>query len=163
MEEIIEKYNMKLKASQNDIHPPESHMDNANHANLMKKVAESNRQLRQMRGEELQGLSLKELHKLEETLQSGLITVAEKKRAMMLETINELQEKSQHMLRENEQLREKLMTMRMPKPTTNGSENTASNDGEMSDLNSTTSDSEVHIKHDDSSETPVQLGFITFL
>ncbi|KAL5982387.1 hypothetical protein ACLOJK_016458 [Asimina triloba] len=54
-------------------------LEDSRYARLSKEVAEKNQQLRQMRGEDIQTLTLEELQKLEKTLEAGLSHVLEQK------------------------------------------------------------------------------------
>nr|XP_043631534.1 MADS-box protein JOINTLESS-like [Erigeron canadensis] len=84
-------------------------VEDANYANLSKEVAERTLQLRQLRGEELQGLSIEELHHLERLLESGLSRVVAKKGEVILNEINHLQEKEVKLMEENDKLRQELL------------------------------------------------------
>ncbi|WRX14671.1 Transcription factor [Theobroma cacao] len=54
-------------------------IESSAHAMLGKEIAEKNRELRHLRGEELQGLNLEELKHLEKLLEAGLSRVTETK------------------------------------------------------------------------------------
>nr|GMC98929.1 MADS-box protein JOINTLESS [Ipomoea batatas] len=54
-------------------------VENANHSRLSKEIADMTHRLRQMRGEDLQGMSIEELQQLERSLETGLSRVIEKK------------------------------------------------------------------------------------
>ncbi|KAH6760116.1 K-box region and MADS-box transcription factor family protein, partial [Perilla frutescens var. hirtella] len=68
-------------------------VEDGNHSRLSKEVAERTHQLRRMRGEELQGLSVQELQQLEKSLEVGLSRVIEKKGEKIMKEISQLQEK----------------------------------------------------------------------
>ncbi|KAK9286865.1 hypothetical protein L1049_015271 [Liquidambar formosana] len=75
---------------------------------LSKEVADKTRELRQMRGEELQGLNIEELKNLEKLLQASLSHVAETKSARFLKEISTLQRKRRELMEENNLLRKQL-------------------------------------------------------
>ncbi|KAK9109130.1 hypothetical protein Sjap_017190 [Stephania japonica] len=54
-------------------------LENSNYARLKKDISEKSHKLRQMRGEELQGLNIEELQQLEKSLEAGLSRVLETK------------------------------------------------------------------------------------
>nr|GMC96764.1 MADS-box protein JOINTLESS [Ipomoea batatas] len=68
-------------------------VENANHSRLSKEIADMTHRLRQMRGEDLQGMSIEELQQLERSLETGLSRVIEKKGEKIMKEINELQQK----------------------------------------------------------------------
>ncbi|PKI62543.1 MADS-box protein SVP-like isoform X2 [Punica granatum] len=84
-------------------------VENSNYARLSKEVSEKSHQLRQMRGEELQGLSIEELQQLEKSLEAGLGRIIEKKGECIMKEITELQEKGMQLGEENERLRQQVM------------------------------------------------------
>ncbi|XP_022844279.1 MADS-box protein JOINTLESS-like isoform X1 [Olea europaea var. sylvestris] len=64
----------------------------SNYSRLSQEVAERSHQLRYMRGEELQELSIEELQKLERSLETGLSCVKEKMDEKIMKEINQLQQ-----------------------------------------------------------------------
>ncbi|KAH9664373.1 MADS-box protein SVP [Citrus sinensis] len=60
-------------------------LENNNYSMLFKEAAEKSHLLRQMRGEEIHGLSLEELQRLERSLEVGLGRVIEKKGKLLME------------------------------------------------------------------------------
>ncbi|KAJ8551128.1 hypothetical protein K7X08_000498 [Anisodus acutangulus] len=64
---------------------------------LSKEVADKTRELRQMRGEELEGLSLEELQQIEKRLEAGLNRVLEIKGTRFVDEITKLQRKMEIM------------------------------------------------------------------
>ncbi|KAK8624799.1 hypothetical protein V6N13_089685 [Hibiscus sabdariffa] len=77
-------------------------------AMLGKEVAEKTRELRQLRGEELQGLDLEELKQLEKLLEGGLNRVTQTKEESFFKEINSLKRKGVELMEENRQLKEKM-------------------------------------------------------
>ncbi|CAI0419867.1 unnamed protein product [Linum tenue] len=84
MKEILERHNLHSKNIEK-LEQPSLELqlvENSNFTRLSKEVAEKTRQLRQMRGEDLNGLNIEELQHLEKSLESGLTRVMEKKSYM---------------------------------------------------------------------------------
>ncbi|KAK8698800.1 hypothetical protein V6N13_114907 [Hibiscus sabdariffa] len=77
-------------------------------ATLSKEMAEKTRELRQLRGEELQGLGLDELKQLEKLVEGGLNRVTETKEERFLKEISTLKSKGVELMEENQQLKEKM-------------------------------------------------------
>ncbi|KAM0950883.1 putative transcription factor MADS-MIKC family [Dioscorea sansibarensis] len=82
-------------------------------ADLKEEYADKNRQLRQMRGEDLQGLTIEELLHLERTIDVGLARVMERKGRRIMEQLSSLQQKEMQLLEENKRLKEKVEEMCM--------------------------------------------------
>ncbi|KAM0950886.1 putative transcription factor MADS-MIKC family [Dioscorea sansibarensis] len=82
--------------------------DNSANAGLEKEYADKSRQLRQMRGEDLQGLTIEELMHLERTIDIGLTRVMERKGLQIMEQLRSLQRKEMQLLEENKRLRQKM-------------------------------------------------------
>lgn len=86
-------------------------VENSNCSRLSKEVAQKSHQLRQMRGEDLQGLSLEELQQLEKSLETGLGRVIETKGEKIMMEINELQTKGRQLMEENNRLKRHVTDM----------------------------------------------------
>ncbi|KAJ0709074.1 putative transcription factor MADS-MIKC family [Helianthus annuus] len=78
---------------------------------LSKELAEKSSELRQMKGEDLQGLNLKDLNKLEGIIESGLAAVVKTKGERMWEEISTLKKKEAQLLEENTRLKQQLLIM----------------------------------------------------
>ncbi|KAM0950881.1 putative transcription factor MADS-MIKC family [Dioscorea sansibarensis] len=78
---------------------------------LKKEYADKMRQLRQMRGEDLQGLTIEELVHLERTIDVGLTRVLLMKERQIMEQLNKLQQKGMQLLEDNKRLKEKVEEM----------------------------------------------------
>ncbi|KAG6387575.1 hypothetical protein SASPL_152767 [Salvia splendens] len=78
------------------------------HSKLSQEIAERSNLLKQMRGEELQGLSIEELQYLEKSLEVGLSRVMEKKGEKIMDEITLLQEKGKQLMEENQRLRQQV-------------------------------------------------------
>ncbi|XP_054795864.1 MADS-box protein JOINTLESS-like [Prosopis cineraria] len=106
MKEILERYHLHSKNISHHEQPSlELQVRVLNRTNLSKEVAEKSRQLRQMRGEDLQGLDIQELQQLERSLESGLGRVIEKKEEKIITEISDLQRKGIELMEENELLK----------------------------------------------------------
>ncbi|CAK7355214.1 unnamed protein product [Dovyalis caffra] len=71
----------------------ELQLDGAVYAMLNKEIAEKTRELRQMRGEDLQGLNIEELQKLEKLIQGSLCRVLEEKEDKIVNEMEALKRK----------------------------------------------------------------------
>ncbi|KAL8472220.1 hypothetical protein ACS0TY_028813 [Phlomoides rotata] len=113
MKEILERHNLHSK-NLNKLEQPSLELqlvEDINHSKLSKEVAERSQQLRRMRGEELQGLSIEELQQLEKSLETGLTRVLEKKGGKIKQEINQLQEKGIQLMEENKRLRLQVLDL----------------------------------------------------
>ncbi|RYR50027.1 hypothetical protein Ahy_A07g036574 isoform D [Arachis hypogaea] len=73
--------------------PLELQLENVNNDELRKEVADKTHQLRQMKGEDFQGMNLQDLLQLEKALQTGLNRVIETKEKRIMDDIAALQKK----------------------------------------------------------------------
>ncbi|KAK8921955.1 MADS-box transcription factor 47 [Platanthera zijinensis] len=80
-------------------------LENGSFKMLSKQVAEVTRQLRNMRGEDLHGLTIEDLQNLEKTLETGLSQVIKRKGELIIWQINELLKKRCELTEENTRLR----------------------------------------------------------
>lgn len=111
MKEVLERRSLHSKNLEK-LNQPSLELqlvEDTNYANLSKEVAERTLQLRRLRGEELQGLSIEELHQLEKSLEAGLSRVVAKKGEVIMNEINHLQEKEVKLMEENDKLRQELL------------------------------------------------------
>ncbi|KAE8671187.1 MADS-box protein JOINTLESS [Hibiscus syriacus] len=81
-------------------------LESATRNMLSKEVAEKTRELRQLRGEELEGLNLEELKHLEKLLKTGLTRVTETKDDRFLKEISILKRKGAELEEENQKLKQ---------------------------------------------------------
>ncbi|KAL7104304.1 hypothetical protein ACP275_08G235400 [Erythranthe tilingii] len=110
MKDIVERHNLHSK-NLNKLEQPSLELqlvEDSNISWLNKEVAERSQQLRRMRGEELDGLGIEELHRLEKSLELGLNRVMEKKGEKIMNEINQLQEKGRQLMEENRLLRQQV-------------------------------------------------------
>uniref|UniRef100_A0AAU7LJZ5 MADS84 n=1 Tax=Hippophae rhamnoides TaxID=193516 RepID=A0AAU7LJZ5_9ROSA len=111
MKTILERHNLHSK-NISKLEQPSLELqlvENSNHSMLNKEIAEKTNQLRQMRGEELQGLNIEELQKLEKSLESGLSRVMEKKGERIVKEISDLERKGMLLMEENERLKQQML------------------------------------------------------
>uniref|UniRef100_A0A7N2LZ87 MADS-box protein SVP n=3 Tax=fabids TaxID=91835 RepID=A0A7N2LZ87_QUELO len=161
MKEILERHNLHSKNLEK-LDQPSLELqlvENSNHSRLSKEIAEKSHQLRQMRGEELQGLNVEELQQLERSLESGLSRVIERKGEKIMKEINDLQRKGMQLMEENERLRQQVVDI------SNGrrhigteSENLIAEEGQSSESVTNVCNS-TGAPHDyESSDTSLKLG-----
>lgn len=107
MEQVIERRNLHQK----NIGQPslELQPDDDVHATLNKEIAEKTRELSQLRGEDLQGLNLEELHKLEKLIKTSLRRVVEEKGGKIINEINTLKNEGEQLVEENWRLKQQVM------------------------------------------------------
>ncbi|CAI9116153.1 OLC1v1017229C1 [Oldenlandia corymbosa var. corymbosa] len=109
MNDTLVKYKLHTsKLEKNEQPSLELQLENSSHVRLSKEVADRTRQLRQMKGEDLQGLNIEELQQLERTLEAGLSRVLQTKGDRIMSEINALQKKGAELIEENKQLKEKM-------------------------------------------------------
>ncbi|OAY58046.1 MADS-box protein AGL24 isoform X2 [Manihot esculenta] len=108
--DVIARYNLHSNNLDKLERPSlELELENSHRAHLNKEIAEKTQQLRQMMGENLQGLDIEELQQLEKLLEAGLSRVLETKGDKMMNEILMLEKKGAQLLEENKQLKEKMM------------------------------------------------------
>uniref|UniRef100_A0A5B7C976 Putative SVP4 n=1 Tax=Davidia involucrata TaxID=16924 RepID=A0A5B7C976_DAVIN len=106
MKEIIERRNLHSKKLEKLEPSLQLEILSCTYAMLKKEVAEKTQELRKLRGEELNGLDMEELIKLENTLERGLSGVIETKGERYKKEISALQRKEAQMREENVQLKQ---------------------------------------------------------
>ncbi|KAK3155353.1 hypothetical protein QOZ80_2BG0202130 [Eleusine coracana subsp. coracana] len=161
MNEIIDKYNTNSKNLGKAEQPSlDLNLEHSKYANLNDQLAEASLRLRQMRGEELEGLSVEELQQLEKNLEAGLHRVLQTKDQQFLEQINDLQRKSSQLAEENMQLRNQVsqITPAAAKQAVADTENVVAEDGQSSDSVMTALHSGSSQDNDDGSDVSLKLG-----
>ncbi|XP_078165605.1 MADS-box transcription factor 22-like isoform X2 [Carex rostrata] len=110
MNDIIEKHRTQSKNLQKSSDQPsfDLNIENDKYVNLSKQVEEASVILRQMRGEELDGLTVEDLQRLEKNLESGLSRVLDRKGNVLMDQINDLRRKGAELMEENTKLRDKI-------------------------------------------------------
>ncbi|KAL7122833.1 hypothetical protein ACP275_01G068600 [Erythranthe tilingii] len=111
MKDIIERYNLHSKNFDELEQPSELQqlVRDSNLSEINKEVAERSHQLRRMREEELQVLSIDELQRLEQSMEAGLRRIRQKKEEKIMREINQLQEKMMQLMEGNKLLRQEVM------------------------------------------------------
>ncbi|KAG8059353.1 hypothetical protein GUJ93_ZPchr0002g25072 [Zizania palustris] len=162
MNEIIDKYNTHSnnlgKADQPSL---DLNLEHSKYANLNEQLAEASLRLRQMRGEDLEGLSVDELQQLEKNLEAGLHRVLQTKDQQFMEQISELQRKSSQLADENMQLRNQVFQISTAgKQVVADTENVITEDGQSSEsvMTALHSGSSQSPDNDDGSDVSLKLG-----
>ncbi|XP_010520750.1 PREDICTED: MADS-box protein AGL24-like isoform X2 [Tarenaya hassleriana] len=121
MRDMLARYNLHA-SNLNKFNPPplDIQLENSNLVRLSKEVEDKTKQLRQLRGEDLQGLSLDDLQRLEKLVESGLGRVLEKKGESIMGEISSLEKRGAALAEENSKLKERLMTLERGKTTAFG-------------------------------------------
>lgn len=110
--QVIERRNLHPKNLDTFSQPSvELQLDSAVHAMLNKEIAEKTRELRRTRGEDLQGLNMEELEKLEKLIEGSLCRVIETKGEKILKEVDALKSKEQQLIEENQRLKQRLMNL----------------------------------------------------
>nr|AHI85951.1 AGL24 [Carya cathayensis] len=161
MKDILERYNLQSNGiKQMDQPSLELQLEN-NHIRLSKEVADKTHQLRQTRGEDLEGLNLEELQQLEKMLEAGLSRVLETKEERLLTEITTLERKGAQLLEENRQLKQKMvMSSKGKRPVLVESDVLVQEEGMSSEsvTNVCSSSGGPPSLEDDSSDTSLKLG-----
>ncbi|XP_039036490.1 MADS-box protein SVP-like isoform X2 [Hibiscus syriacus] len=110
VKEILERHHLRSKNLEKLEQPclELQLVEDSNLSMLTMEIAEKSHQLRQMRGEELQGLDVEELQQLEKSLEVGLSRVMEKKGQRIMSEISDLQRKGMELMEENERLKQRI-------------------------------------------------------
>ncbi|KAJ1256286.1 hypothetical protein BS78_K055900 [Paspalum vaginatum] len=160
MNEIIDKYNTHSKNLGKAEQPSlDLNLEHSKYANLNDQLAEASLRLRQMRGEELEGLSVEELQQLEKNLEAGLHRVLQTKDQQFLEQISDLQRKSSQLAEENMKLRNQVSQIPAAgKQVVADTENVIAEDGQSSESVMTALHSGSSQDNDDGSDVSLKLG-----
>ncbi|XP_043714122.1 MADS-box protein JOINTLESS-like [Telopea speciosissima] len=163
IKEIVERRNLHSKNLQKLNEPSlELQLENSNCARLTKEVAEKSHQLRRMRGEDLQWLSIEELQQLEKSLETGLGRVVERKGEKIMEEMRTLQRKGLQLEEENERLRQLMNVSKGQLHVTHESETIVYEEGQSSESVTNVCSSVGPPQDYDSSDTSLKLGLTFF-
>nr|QBN12696.1 SVP3 [Osmanthus fragrans] len=170
MKDILEKHDLHTKNLEKLRQPSlelqgigKQPVEDSNYSRLSKEVAERSHQLRYMRGEELQELSIEELQKLERSLETGLSRVIEKKGEKIMKEINQLQQKRMELIEENKRLRLQVEISNDHRNMIAGdSVNIVEEEGQSSESITTVCNSTGPPQDSDSSDTSLKLGLPYF-
>ncbi|KAI7993039.1 MADS-box protein SVP [Camellia lanceoleosa] len=109
MRQVIERRNLESGNLVNLNQPSlEQQLENSGYTNLSKEVNKKTHELRQLRGEELQGLDAEELKNLEKSLEGGLSCVLKTKGEIMEKEITARKTKEARLVEENVWLKQKV-------------------------------------------------------
>ncbi|GLT97987.1 hypothetical protein SLE2022_155240 [Rubroshorea leprosula] len=107
--ETLERLNLHPDRPNRLAHPSlEQQMESSKIAKLSGEIADRTHELRQLRGEELQGLNIEELQQLEKQLEGSLSRVMETKGERFSEEISSLKKKGTELMEENERLKQQM-------------------------------------------------------
>ncbi|KAM7260218.1 hypothetical protein ACFE04_015959 [Oxalis oulophora] len=110
LKDVIARYNLHSNNIEKLNQPTlELQLENSSHIRLSKEVADKTHELRQLRGEELQGLNIEDLQRLEKILETGLTRVMETKGERIVNEISALERKGALLLEENKKLKDKMV------------------------------------------------------
>ncbi|KAG4999490.1 hypothetical protein JHK87_020562 [Glycine soja] len=122
MHQVIERRDSHSAMNRLDRPSIELQIENDSNEILRKKVEDKNRELRQMNGEDLQGLTLQELHKLEEHLKRGLINVSKVKGVELMEENQRLKQVVPSLIHVHRQSSESILSNSSNLPEDGGSD-----------------------------------------
>jgi len=132
-------------------------VEQTNCEELSKKVAAASLQLKHMKGEELDKMSVAELQQLENKLEEGLSRVLNRKGQIMIDQINGLRKKGMTLEEENRRLKQQISIT--GQPASNDTENTQTEEGQSSESVMTALHSgSSQDYNEDSSDTSLRLG-----
>ncbi|KAJ0263357.1 MADS-box protein AGL24 [Hirschfeldia incana] len=117
MRDILGRYNLHASNINKVMGQPSPchQVEDCNLSRLSQEVEDKTKQLRKLRGEDLEGLNLEELQRLEKLLESGLTRVSEKKGEFLMSQISSLEKRGSELVDENKKLRERVVTLEMAK------------------------------------------------
>ncbi|KAJ4956841.1 hypothetical protein NE237_013624 [Protea cynaroides] len=159
LKEIVERHHLHSKNLQKLDKPSlELRLENSKYARLCKEISEKSNQLRRMRGEDLQRLSIEELQQLEKSLETGFNRILERKGQLIMEEISTLQRKGSQLEDENERLRQLVNMPIVQRHAALESENIVYEEGQSSESVTNICNSVGAPKGYDSSDTSLKLG-----
>nr|AFA37966.1 SVP4 [Actinidia deliciosa] len=130
MNQVIERHNLQgnnlVQLNQPSL---ELQLENSTYAMLCNEVEEKTRELRQLRGEELHGLGVEELKKLEKSLEEGLGRVLKTKDEKFEKEITALKRKETRLREENLWLQQRLQIANASTPEQGQSSESITNNG----------------------------------
>ncbi|XP_028802774.1 MADS-box protein SVP-like [Neltuma alba] len=157
--ELLGKYHLQSKNLTKPGPPSLEFQLKHSYTSLSKEVAEKSRQLRQMRGEDLQGLNIRELQQLERSLESGWGRVIEKKEEKIMTEISDLKRKGMELMEENELLKRQVEQLSDGNRLGGAESDIVNNEeGQSSESITVTCNSSGPPQDCDSSDTSLKLG-----
>ena len=164
MKDILSRYTRQTKEEKQDEPFLELQLENSNLAKLSKEVADKSQELRKLKGEDLQGVDLEELLKLERLIEDSLSRVIDTKGKRIKHEIETLQKQGDILMEENQKLRRKMIALsqgRKPAILLDHSDtSTIHEQGPSSE--SITNNGGPPLAEDDSSDTSLKLGLCLF-
>ncbi|XP_062210143.1 MADS-box transcription factor 47-like isoform X2 [Phragmites australis] len=161
MKQIIDRYDSHSKTLQRSEEPSQLAEDSTC-SRLREELAEASLKLRQMRGEELQRLSVQQLQELEKSLESGLGSVLKTKSQKVLDEINGLERKRIQLIEENSRLKEQVSRMARMEMHLGADSEVVYEEGQSSESVTNASYLRPPVDNDDSSDTSLRLGLPLF-
>nr|ACH86229.1 MADS box protein [Saccharum officinarum]ACM90827.1 MADS box transcription factor [Tripidium arundinaceum] len=164
MKQVIDRYDSHSKNLQKSeaLSQLQSHIDDGTCSRLKEELAETSLKLRQMRGEELQRLSVQQLQELEKTLESGLGSVLKTKSQKILDEISGLERKRMELIEENSRLKEQVTHMARMETQLGVDSEIVYGEGQSSESVTNTSYPRPSTDTDDCSDTSLRLGLPFF-
>ncbi|KAF3320700.1 MADS-box protein SVP-like protein [Carex littledalei] len=158
MKETLHKYSGHSKDhDQPSATSLDLNVEQTNCEELSKKVSAASLQLKHMRGEELDKMSVAELQQLENKLEEGLSRVLNRKGQLMIDQINGLRQKAMALEEKNRCLKQQISIT--GQPASNDTENTQTEEGQSSESVMTALHSgSSQDYNEDSSDTSLRLG-----
>ncbi|XP_021808108.1 MADS-box protein JOINTLESS-like isoform X4 [Prunus avium] len=104
VKDVIERYKARTNGVEKSDKSLELQLENENRIKLSKELEEKNRQLRKMKGEDLEELDLDELLKLEQLVEATLVRVMETKEELIMSDIMVLEKKGTELVEANNQM-----------------------------------------------------------
>lgn len=164
MKDILSRYTRQTKEEKQEEPFLELQLENSNLAKLSKEVADKSQELRKLKGEDLQGVDLEELLKLERLIEDSLSRVIDTKGKRIKHEIETLQKQGDILMEENQKLRRKMIALsqgRKPAILLDHSDtSTIHEQGQSSE--SITNNGGPPLAEDDSSDTSLKLGLCLF-
>lgn len=164
MKDILSRYTRQTKEEKQEEPFLELQLENSNLAKLSKEVADKSQELRKLKGEDLQGVDLEELLKLERLIGDSLSRVIDTKGKRIKHEIETLQKQGDILMEENQKLRRKMIALsqgRKPAILLDHSDtSTIHEQGQSSE--SITNNGGPPLAEDDSSDTSLKLGLCLF-
>lgn len=164
MKDILSRYTRQTKEEKQEEPFLELQLENSNLAKLSKEVADKSQELRKLKGEDLQGVDLEELLKLERLIEDSLSRVIDTKGKRIKHEIETLQKQGDILMEENQKLRRKMIALsqgRKPAILLDHSDtSTIHEEGQSSE--SITNNGGPPLAEDDSSDTSLKLGLCLF-
>ncbi|KAK6940246.1 Transcription factor, K-box [Dillenia turbinata] len=167
MKDLVRRYKLHANNLEKLQEPSlELQLEHNSYIRLNKEVSDKTQELKQMTGENLQGLNMEELQQLEKVLETGLKRVLQTKEDRLTNEIATLERRGAQLMEENQQLKDKMVML--CKATRQGgatlSDYAILEEGQSSEsvTNPCSSITGAPPAEDDSSDTSLRLGLGVF-